>query len=234
MTNAALAAGQNKAIQPHADRVNSVWPEADWPADSKLVAAYDPNIWMVRFEGAAGDAKTLSEIAQARGAADQDVLKYKQEAGIGTTKVFGIGDWGHEAATRLNARALAMAGLVFNKPDHLKVQRSWASIYQPGDWAMPHCHPGAVASLLYMVDPGDDGGDMNGTFLFVDPRIAACCPTQKGFMTHPTGPQMEVGMMMMFPSQILHMVTPYRGTRPRITMSWDLELVSPPEETPVG
>ena len=35
-------------------------------------------------------------------------------------------------------------------------------------------------------------------------------------------PLLEPGTMMMFPGQTVHFVSVYRGARPRITLSWNL------------
>jgi len=62
----------------------------------------------------------------------------------------------------------------------------------------------------------------NGQFCFADPRMPACCREQPGCMTTPCAPPLEPGMMMMFPGQTVHFVSVYRGARPRITLSWNL------------
>ena len=100
----------------------------------------------------------------------------------------------------------------------------WASIYRKGNFVLPHSHMGNIARVLYMIDPGVTSGAMNGQFMFVDPRLKACCRQQEGFMTTPCSPDLSAGTMVMFPSQVVHLVTPYFGDCPRITLSWDLKL----------
>ena len=73
---------------------------------------------------------------------------------------------------------------------------------------------------------------MNGHFLFVDPRLKACCRQQDGFVTTPCSPVLRAGTMVMFPAQTVHLVTPYFGDHPRITLSWDLKLKSAPSAVP--
>ena len=41
-------------------------------------------------------------------------------------------------------------------------------------------------------------------------------------MTTPCAPIMKEGLMIMFPGQVVHCVSPYTGERPRITLSWNV------------
>jgi hypothetical protein len=41
-------------------------------------------------------------------------------------------------------------------------------------------------------------------------------------MTTPVFPDMPAGAMVIFPSEVVHCVTPYEGTRPRITYAWNI------------
>ena len=41
-------------------------------------------------------------------------------------------------------------------------------------------------------------------------------------MTTPYYPQMVPGTMLIWPSEVVHCVTPYVGKRPRITLAWNL------------
>jgi hypothetical protein len=88
---------------------------------------------------------------------------------------------------------------------------------------MPHSHCRSIASVLYVLDPGDqDPTDYtSGKFCFADPRIRVCCQNEPGRMTDLLSPALREGSMLLFPSEWVHLVTPYAGTRPRITMSWN-------------
>ncbi|MBF9029261.1 hypothetical protein HKCCE3408_02525 [Rhodobacterales bacterium HKCCE3408] len=208
-------------IRTDAERIGSYWPRADWPADHTVISIFDPTVWVTRFPDHDSYAAELAELILARNAENENVLRYEQEMGIGTAKLMGLDRWGHAATDRINARALAMAGVTLKRAD-MVVRNAWATVYQSGDWAQPHCHPGVVASVLYMLDPGEDGGRLNGAFRFVDPRVKGCCPEQMGIMSRAGAPELTPGTMMIFPGQTVHMVSPYHGNRPRITLSWDL------------
>ncbi len=77
-----------------------------------------------------------------------------------------------------------------------------------------------------MLDPGDDDPDepMAGKLCFADARIAACCPHEPGRVTQHLIPTMDPGTMIIFASDYLHSVNPYRGRRPRITLSWNITI----------
>jgi predicted 2-oxoglutarate/Fe(II)-dependent dioxygenase YbiX len=42
-------------------------------------------------------------------------------------------------------------------------------------------------------------------------------------MTTPLVPDMQPGTLLMFPSEVLHCVTPYTGKSPRITLAWNTD-----------
>ena len=82
----------------------------------------------------------------------------------------------------------------------------------------------AQASLVYLFDEGDaDPEDrFSGLFSFIDPRLALCCQLEPGILSHPTYPTLRRGSMIIFPSQLVHGVNPYGGTRPRISLAWNI------------
>ena len=103
---------------------------------------------------------------------------------------------------------------------------SWASVYRSGDYCMPHSHLRSNVSIVYMLDPGDGDPEdlMAGKLCFADPRIDACCPDEPGRVTRHMMPTMQPGTMLIFASDYLHSVNPYFGSRPRITLSWNITL----------
>ena len=74
-----------------------------------------------------------------------------------------------------------------------------------------------------MGDPIDrDKDPFGGRFCFLDPRLEFCCKSKPGHATRPLFPRVEEGSLIIFPPEFIHLVPPYFGKRPRITMSWDL------------
>ena len=106
-------------------------------------------------------------------------------------------DWDVPAATLVHARAMMLA-------QHALAQQpvfaddTWASIYGNGDYCMPHGHPRADVSVVYMLDPGDgDPADpLAGQLCFIDPRVEWCCPLEPGRVTRPLMPRMSAGTML--------------------------------------
>ena len=104
------------------------------------------------------------------------------------------------------------------------VDLSWATVYRTGDYTAPHSHLRAQASIVYCVDPGDDPrpDTPDGKLCLVDPRYSMCCNIEPNRMTNVVIPDMRAGSMIMFPGELVHCVNPYAGTRPRLTLSWNI------------
>jgi hypothetical protein len=141
------------------------------------------------------------------------------------TKVRKISAWHAAAAALIHARALTLAHRTLSRRP-VYADDSWASVYRAGDYCMPHSHLRSNVSIVYMLDPGDGDPEdlMAGKLCFADPRIAACCPDEPGRVTRHMIPTMQAGTMLIFASDYLHSVNPYHGTRPRITLSWNITL----------
>jgi hypothetical protein len=150
-------------------------------------------------------------------------INFKGGCGV---KVRSIPAWGSPAAQLIHARALLLAHNTLSRRA-VYADDTWASVYRDGDYCMPHSHLRSNVSIVYMLDTGDAGpGDdeLGGRLCFADPRIDACCPHEPGRVTKHVMPNMAPGTMLIFASDYLHNVNPYRGQRPRITMSWNITL----------
>jgi len=196
---------------------------AVWPADQVVAPLSAPMMAITTF----ADAETYHPILIAAAlAAEQDPRfgdpQFRGGCGI---KVRKIPEWGSSAGELVHARALMLAHRTLSRRP-VYVDDSWASVYRAGDYCMPHSHLRSSVSLVYMLDPGD--GDLDdklaAKLCFADPRIAACCPHEPGRVTQHLMPDMTPGTMVIFASDYLHGVNPYRGRRPRITLSWNITL----------
>ena len=141
------------------------------------------------------------------------------------TKVRNVPGWNDSSAALIHGRALMLAHHTLSRKP-VYADDSWGSIYRTGDYCMPHSHLRSSVSIVYMLDPGDgDPSDrMAGRFCFADPRIDACCPDEPGRVTQHLMPELTPGTMLIFASDYLHSVNPYHGSRPRITLSWNITL----------
>lgn len=139
------------------------------------------------------------------------------------SKVHNVPGWDAPVAQLIHARAMMMCHHAMARSP-VFVDDAWASIYRDGDYCMAHSHIRSDVSVIYMLDPGDDDplDKYAGQLAFTDPRIAWCCALAEGHPTRPVMPTMTAGTMLVFWSVYLHSVNPYRGQRPRITMSWNV------------
>jgi hypothetical protein len=213
----------DQADQPLAVEVGGIalptWPEQQTiePMSASLMA-------MTVF---ADHARFHPELIAATLEAEQDPrfrgINFKGGCGV---KVRAIPAWGSAAALLVHARALRLSHQTLSRRA-VFADDTWASVYRDGDYSMPHSHLRSNVSIVYMLDTGDSGGaddELAGRLCFADPRIDACCPHETGRVTKHVMPNMTAGTMLIFASDYLHNVNPYRGQRPRITMSWNITL----------
>jgi len=99
---------------------------------------------------------------------------------------------------------------------------AWAIVNEAGHSNQPHIHAGCAWSGVYYIDiePG-----MGGEIYFQDPR------TEAVMNPHPynllgTGALVNIapspGLMLVFPSFVYHGVHPYRGSKPRISIAFNM------------
>jgi hypothetical protein len=143
--------------------------------------------------------------------------------------------WKRPAADLIHGRALSLAHRVLSR-SNVVTDDCWANVYRDGQYCMPHSHVRSSVSIVYLLDAGDpDPGDaMSGRLLFADPRIPYCCPQEPGRVTALLLPELSEGTMIVFASDYLHSVNPYRGGRPRISMSWNVPLAPLPGQASDG
>jgi hypothetical protein len=200
------------------DSVLPVWPEGQpvEPLSAPLMAA-------ARF----ADFEAFhAQLVEAVLAAERDPRwRGKIFRGGCGTKVRKIAAWDAPAAALVHGRALMFAHRMLSRRP-VYADDSWASVYRAGDYCMPHSHLRSNVSIVYMLDAGDGDPEdlMAGKLCFADPRIDACCPDEPGRVTSHMMPTMLPGTMLIFASDYLHSVNPYQGSRPRITLSWNITL----------
>ena len=100
---------------------------------------------------------------------------------------------------------------------------AWANVNAPGDFNRVHTHPGATWSGTYYVDTGDPEDAESGTPIqLLDP-----CQGRANLFLPPLVPSSflqrpEPGLMILFPGYLPHMVFAHRGSRPRISIAFNL------------
>jgi uncharacterized protein (TIGR02466 family) len=96
------------------------------------------------------------------------------------------------------------------------LKECWFNIGEAGAWNMPHTHPAWWSGVVYI--SGDftvEGGEI----MFFNPVPRSI---QGGYPDH-VMLRPEAGMMLLFPGHLSHMVTPYAGTGPRISVSFNID-----------
>lgn len=195
-----------------------------WPLEQAITTRDDPRIFGTVF----GDGNLVHpELAAALLAQAQ--RQPRGMLGFGGKKVREPGLWNLPGAKLLTQRAL----LFFCKSYQVLQAHAtdyWANVMDPGDYSYPHCHYDSQASLVYYLDPGepDPNEKLAGRFHFSDPRIPYCCSTHPERPTRGLLPDIRPGTLLMFPSEFVHFVHPYRGRRQRITLAWNISPGPPP------
>lgn len=102
-------------------------------------------------------------------------------------------------------------------PRRWRIQ-SWATVLHEGGHQEPHIHPAGWLSGVFYVDAGDARpGPEDGALLFGHPPPATMSAPPREYVNTPRS-----GELMSFPSYFFHHTRPYRGTRPRVSLAFDV------------
>lgn len=97
---------------------------------------------------------------------------------------------------------------------------AWGTVLRPGEQVLVHDHAEAHLSAIYFPSAGDAELEVfpdSGKLCFVDPRRGAAAIPGLGAAQLEIEPQN--GMLVVFPGYLQHFVQPYRGGRPRVSIS---------------
>jgi uncharacterized protein (TIGR02466 family) len=133
-----------------------------------------------------------------------------------------------EVATLLRyvASALDVATVRVTAPQCLRVQFDifgWAAVNRNGHYNTAHLHPASTWSGVYYVDPGDGEADAatSGQLEFINPVSAAGMTFFPNVLTSTRLVQPKAGLIILFPSHLLHSARIYHGARPRICVPFN-------------
>ncbi|MEO1573522.1 MAG: TIGR02466 family protein [Pseudomonadota bacterium] len=101
----------------------------------------------------------------------------------------------------------------------------WANVLRTGQYNTMHCHPNAVWSGVYYVTDNPTAGThpFSGKLELIDPRPGAALEYREAsslygrFMLSPVA-----GQIVIFPSWLNHIVHPYFGESPRISVAFNV------------
>lgn len=102
---------------------------------------------------------------------------------------------------------------------------AWANVARAGNYTKPHVHPNCNISGVYYVDVGDAPPDDrdSGVIEFLDPRQRPGMFETEGtvpFDAYRVVP--NTGLLLLFPAWLYHYVHPYRGSRPRVSVAFNV------------
>lgn len=100
----------------------------------------------------------------------------------------------------------------------------WANVNRPGDYNTIHSHPTSQWSGVYYAATGesDPSRPLSGVIEFQDPRGAPQAQPFPGFdFGHKLRLVPEAGLLLVFPSWLLHMVHPFHGSGERISIAFN-------------
>lgn len=122
--------------------------------------------------------------------------------------------WIFDAAHTLNE---AVLGEHAGAADDMMIAEAWAVVYQPSGYHRLHTHPGSAWSGVYYVDTGDLRKG-TGLIEFIDPRTASI-----GWQPEPVlAAEPEAGMLVAFPSWLVHDVSPVVATHDRVCIAFNI------------
>ncbi|MEH6405116.1 MAG: putative 2OG-Fe(II) oxygenase [Sneathiella sp.] len=168
--------------------------------------------------------------------AQEKLAVEEKQSASKSTKIHHVDAWEVPGARFIHERALTFFRTITGLPTAVS-DLSWANVYQKGDYILPHAHSRSVGSIVYVVSMGDDDDidPMAGKFAIADPRLAVCRMAGGNYMSNTYMPEFKAGSMIIFPSDVVHLVTPYQGDRPRITLAWNINAKSlPPRKAEEG
>lgn len=142
-------------------------------------------------------------------------------------------DWIIPQVDQMSRHTAALAGL----PPFRGERRAtgWANICQFGHYHAPHAHPESHWSAVYYVEAGSQASPpaalgpsdrpLSGVLEFLDPRAAAHGTSgPSDFFGSPVRVVPQSGLLVVFPSWLMHFVHPYFGDVDRISISLNISL----------
>jgi len=100
--------------------------------------------------------------------------------------------------------------------------QAWAMVMRDGNYTIPHDHAEVHWGTVYYADAGDADLKVHqdsGMIAFIDPRHGSRPMPGLDLVGGTFLAQPATGRLYVFPGWLMHYVHPYRGTRPRVSIS---------------
>ena len=116
--------------------------------------------------------------------------------------------------------------------EELHMVSAWFNVNEPGTWNAPHTHMPQDWSGVFYIDIEDDTpikkqAIQDGDLVLFDPLPIG----EKSGRPPTVGIKPKSGLMVLFPSYLIHMVAPHSGERERISFAFNFKLMPAPSET---
>jgi uncharacterized protein (TIGR02466 family) len=106
---------------------------------------------------------------------------------------------------------------------------AWANVLRNGDYHQPHYHPNSDWSGVYYVVAGDEdpGGGPGGRIDMLDPRAGVgVLPSPGNAFLGTMQFVPRAGLVLVFPSYLVHHVHPYAGAGERISVAFNVRMLN--------
>ena len=99
---------------------------------------------------------------------------------------------------------------------------AWAAVSRKGDYNASHVHPLSTWSGVYYVDPGDEpSSGFGGALEFEHPVQSMVMNFFPGLLPSTLCVRPKAGLIVLFPSSLVHNVRVYQGERPRVCVPFN-------------
>ena len=105
--------------------------------------------------------------------------------------------------------------------------QAWAMVMRHADHTIVHDHSESHFSVVYYTDAGDADLERHpdsGKLCFVDPRRGGTVISGIDLFPSQFAITPQAGQLVVFPGWLQHYVQPYRGVRPRVSISCNVRL----------
>ncbi len=110
--------------------------------------------------------------------------------------------------------------------------QAWAMVMRHGDHSVLHDHSESHFSVVYYPEVGDADVERHpdsGQLCFVDPRRGGTVISGIDLFPSLFAITPQPGQLVVFPGWLQHYVMPYRGARPRVSISCNVRLEADPK-----
>ena len=180
-------------------------------------------------EADALNAGLLAEIA-ARQAAEPSIERSNRGGWHSAVDLFKRAEPAHQRLARLITDAVGTATLTLQPAAKLHAlgmeAEGWVNVNQPGALNSPHDHPGWLWSGCYYVQvppSGEEAAPTDGCIEFRNSRtnLLMTPSVDLPFMRSEVVFRPKAGLLLLFPSNLLHWVYPHAGPGDRVSIAFN-------------